>query len=349
MEDLLKPVRTVRNVKSNIEKFETLSLGEKNTKNELASARNDILVSEVTNGTKKLSTRSRVSQEAKQGSSEIERTANVIANEDSKGVKDDEKNLRSVGGPAATISSPEQALAMLGGQTSVEEFESVVRYLDDGVRKKNGFNLHVPSAVAAQILNVLVARAIPDRWWTLSSTTATTTDKSIRRQLLSCMSSPAGLGALVARIQALSTSPQLKAPGSSEPAIFKDLVSFFNIMVYRRTFVRDLLSQVQSSPAKAGQQQALWTEATSLLGGSKILNAFLEASTRPELQENIPVWLKDARDYSRWLGGNIALAAINLAVSNADAWKMLAGFLKRSLSLGHKGGQCSILIQSAGG
>ena len=338
MDDLLKPVKTVRNVKSNIEKFETLSLGEKNARNDLASSRNDILVSEVTNGTKNPSNKLRVSQGGRQPEIGNDRSVkNVIANEESENIKSDGQSLQSVDG-TPTISSPEQALTILNGQPSAEQFEAVIQYLDDGVQKKNGFNIYVPSAAAAQILNVIVTHAIPDRWSTLSSATASKADKWIRRLLLSCVSSPAGLGALLARVQGLSASPQIKTPASSELATFKDTASFFDSMVYKNRFVRDLLSQVQSSTAKAGQQQALWTEATSLLAGSKILNVFLEASTRSELKEDIPAWLQDARYYSRWLGVNIVSAAISLAASNEDAWKMLAGFFKRALSLGHKGG-----------
>jgi hypothetical protein len=336
MDDLLKPVKTVRNVKSNIEKFETLSLRESNAKNDVVSTRN--VLSEVSNGTKASSKISRGSEDEANSENENHRPPKDLALVEN--IPPNKQKGQSLQTVDEAISSPDQASAILNDQPTQERFEAVIRYLDDGIQGKHPFNIHVPSAAAAQLLNVLVARVIPDRWWTLASTGASQADKAIKRLLLSCMSSPAGIGALLARVQGLLASSQLRQPGSSEHAIFKDTVSFFASMVYHKTFVKDLLSQIQSSGGKPGQQQALWTEATSSLAGSKILNVFLEAGAVSELKDEIPPWLQDARDYSRWLGVNIASSGISLAASNEEAWKMLASFLKRALSLGNRGRLC---------
>lgn len=333
MDDLLTPVKTVRNVKTNIEKFETLSLRDTQGKNDVSSTRK--AMSEVVNGTGKFLNESKTLQE--RGSS-LESNVRMAAylQGSTNGKKKDlgEKSLQPDDGP---VSSPEQALSLLREQISEYRFEAVIQYLENGINGRHPFDIHIPSATAAQILRVLVTNVIPDRWAILNSTASSSADKVIRKSLTSCVSSVAGIGALTARIQHLSSSSQIKQPGSSQRAVFKETTSFFTSVIHRKAFLRDLLHQNQPSSSKPGQQQALWAEATSLFAGSKILNVFQEASTVSELKSEIPSWLQDPREYSEWLGMNIATAAISLAPAQEEAWKKVANLLKRALSLGHKG------------
>ncbi len=331
MDDFLKPVKTVRNVKSNIEKFETLSLQEQQSKNDLISTRK--IVSDASNGLKSPSDVSRKPAE-QEGSDDADNhvTKDIIQSEERRVPERD--SLQRIDG---SISSPKQALEIIRQQTTDKSFAAVMQYLEDGIHKKHNFDLHIPSAPAAQILNVLVVSVIPDRWDILNSYTDSRGDKSIRKSLLLCMSSVAGLGALVARIRSLLESPQISKAGSSQNLIFKDTTSFFGSVAFHKTLVREMLHRTQSSVENPGQEQALWTEATSLLAGSKILNVFLEASATSHLRGIIPSWLQDPKEYCGWLGVNIAYAAISLTPAMEDAWKMLANLLKRALSLSHKG------------
>lgn len=333
MDDLLKPVKTVRNVKSNIEKFETLALRESQPKIDVISTKK--IISDISNGSKG----SRNGWENEDGR-EQSANGNDIEMKDATSGGDigiNKSPVELVQSVDNQVSSPEQALVILKEQPADEVLEAVLRYLDDGIQRKHDFNIHIPSATAAQILNVLVISIIPDRWAILSSAGASKQDKEVKKLLLSCMNSTAGIGVLVARLQTLITSSQLRQPGSSQNATFKDTALFLASMLYHKTFIRGLVSQVQSSGAKPGQQQAVWVEATSLLAGSRILNVFQEASTISEVKDHIPSWLQDPKVYSRWLGGNIASAATTIPPNNEEAWKMLANFLKRALSLGQRG------------
>jgi hypothetical protein len=336
MDDFLRPVKTVRNVKNNIEKFETLSLRESQAQNDIASTRR--IVSEESNST---DTPHNILKDSEEGDESVDghrhATEDPTRTEHAQKSKSLGESLQPIDGH---ISSPEQVSAILKEQLTEEKFEAVIRYLEEGIRRKHNFNLDIPSAPAAQILNVLVTTVIPDRWANLSSTTACQADKASKNSLLLCMSSTAGIGAVLARIQSLLISPQIRQPGSSHHAVFQETISFFTSMVHHRTFVRELLFRIESSAGKHGQTQAVWAETTSLFAGSKILNIFLEASTISELTSIIPSWLQDPRDYSRWLGLSIATAAISIAPSREEAWRMLANFLKRALSLGHKGLSC---------
>lgn len=330
MDDLLKPVKTVRNVKSNVEKFETLSLRDQQSKNDLISTKK---TSSDSNGSNSpLDVLSKSAEQEGPGAADDHVTKDVVQSVDRRNSERD--SLQRIDG---SIFSPEQALEILKQQPTEKSFAAVMRYLEDGIHKKHNFSLHIPSAPAAQILNVLVANTIPDRWDILNSNTASRANKSIRKSLLLCMSSVAGIGALVTRIRSLLESPQISKARSSQHIIFKDIVSFFRNVVVQKTFVKDLQHRTQSSVGKPGQAQALWTEATSLLAGSKILNVFLEASAMPELKDQIPSWLQDPKEYCGWLGVNVAYAVISLAPVTEEAWKMLANLLKRALSLSHKG------------
>jgi hypothetical protein len=360
MDEFLKPVKTVRNVKSNIEKFETLSLREKQAKDD-ATAKRKILA-ELPNGPEGSLTHAHAKAEEKEKDKDEERnqieksevkeelkhqmkpaTEHVKHVKHVKDVDGGEHDQHSNSADSciqpehSPIMSPEQAWDILKQQPTEDAFEAVMQYLENGIQKKHDFNLHTPSAPAAQILNTLVTDVIPDRWEILNSSTASNVEKAMRKSLLLCMRSTAGIGAVIARIQSLLTSPQIGNTGSSQRIVFKDTVRFFGSIIYHKTFVRDLLFQTRTSSSKHGQEQAVWAEATSLLAGSKILNIFLEASAMLELRSEIPNWLQDAKEYSRWLGVNISSAAIGLTPSMEQAWKMLANLLKRALSLANKG------------
>jgi hypothetical protein len=356
MDDLLKPVKTVRNVQSNIEKFETLSLREKQAKGDAPTKRK--ILAEVSNGPESISSMALTKPKDKDKSEESEKReksdkreelihqmdpttkdANFSVNDVNQSEHGQSFNSadRSIRPDISSITSPEKAWDILKQQPTEDAFEAVMRYLENGIKKKHDFNIHTPSAPAAQILNTLVTDIVPDRWEILNSNTVSRTDKAIRKSLLLCMSSTAGMGAVIARIQSLLTSPHIKNAGSSQYIVFKDTVLFFKSMTYQKTFVRDLLFQTRSSGGKYGQEQAVWAEATSLLAGSKILNVFLEASAMSELRSEIPSWLQDAKEYSGWLGVNISSAAIGITASMEQAWKMLANLLKRALSLANKG------------
>ena len=355
MDDLLKPVKTVRNVKSNIEKFETLSLREKQVKGDAAAKRK--ILTELPNAPESFISAAQTNSEEKNkyrsGEREhIEKSdvrdelihqmkpttkdiKHVNRGEDAQHSNSDDSCIPPPDNPP--IMSPEQAWDILKQQPDEDAFEAVMCYLENGIQKKHSFNLHTPSAPAAQILNTLVTDVIPDRWEILNSNTASSAEKATRKSLLLCMRSTAGIGAVIARIQSLITSTQIRNAGSSQHIVFKYTVQFFGSMIYHKTLVRDLLFQTRTSSGKYGQEQAVWAEATSLLAGSKILNIFLEASTMSELRSEIPSWLQDAQEYTRWLGVNISTAAISIVPCMEQAWKMLANLLKRTLSLANKG------------
>jgi telomere length regulation protein len=331
MDDLLKPVKTVRNVKSNIEKFETLSLQENQAKKDVASTHKTI--SEIPNGGNGSLNTGRTIARKQSVMGDDNATRNLTARDKTEKEKSQEKARKSID---VQILSPDQALAILKEQITEERFKAVIQYLNEGIQKKHDFNIQVPNAAAAQILNVLVSNVIPDWWDILNPTASSQPERKLRKLLLSCMNSPAGIGALLARIQSLIATPQVRQSGSSQHAVFRDTVSLFVSLVYHKAFVRDLLAQIQSMDGSPGQQQAVWAEATSLLAGSRVLNVFQEASATLELKDDISSWLQDPKEYSVWLGVNIASAAISLAPTNDEAWKMLASFLKRAMSLGYR-------------
>lgn len=332
MDDILKPVKTVRNVRSNIERFETLSLRDNQAKNDVVTTKQLISESSVIKSSFP-TIEDRAEENGKSPTESVEES-------DDENATAGKFTRKSLDGTDEHISSPEQALAILKDEPAEERFEAVIRYFHDGIQRKHNFNIHVPGAAAARILHVLVTSAIPDRWRILSSTALSREDRAIRKSLYLCMSSPAGIGALSTQIQELIISPHVRQSGSSQQAVFKETVSFFASMTQPKSFVKDLLSQSQNQSGKLGHQQAVWAEATSLLAGGKVLNVFQEASAIAEIKDEIPPWLQDPRSYSGWLGLNIASAAISLAPSHQEAWKMLANFLKRALSLGYKGRSC---------
>jgi hypothetical protein len=330
MDDFLTPVQTTRNVRSNIEKFETLSLRDKEAKADVVPKGKPI--SEVSNQAENPAKRTALPKEDRSFPDE-DSTAIDLS-----GTRSESKTSTSKPQIAhEKISSAEQVLAVLRAQPSDESVEAALEYLDDGIKAKHDFNIQVPSAAAAQILNVLVTTVIPDRWPGLNLNAPSKAEKASRLRLLTCMRSTAGIGTIVARVQSLVTSQQMRQLGPSQPIVLKDTISFFETLAHHNTLVRDLLTQTHHQNSSIGQLQAVQNEIISLLAGSKVLNMFQEACTTSQLKTEVPKWLQDPRDYNRWLSGNIVSASTAIARSDEETWKTLASFLKRAMSLGHKG------------
>lgn len=322
MEDLLKPVKTTRTVKTNIEKFENLSIQDRQSKED--SPRQ---LSAIPEGSPAASDVVRILKE-----SLLEENGHPGPSKD--GLKpSDSVTEASFDARNEAVSSSEQALHILKTQHDGDAVEAVARFLYDGIQKKHDFNVQVPSPEAAQIVNLLVNDVIPDLWPVLKNDRPE--DRMLQRHLLLCMSSPAGIGALLARLQHLVDTSSVNKPGFDGHDAFRDAISFFNALAKPGKLLGTLLTQTQTMDKVTAT--GVWREITSLFAGSKILNVLQYAAAIPKLYVFLEHWMLNPEDFVGWIGSNIVHAAMNIFPPSKDVFAQLAEVLHRAMSLGHSG------------
>ena len=335
MDDLLQPVKTVRHVKTNIAKFENLALKEhESTKSPVRGQKGGVKNGTSNSPSTPLS--SEKGERALESQQNFEDTISLVARGQEPGESTGDQDVSSIERPTL-VSSPEDALRILRAQPSGDQFENVIEYLLQGIQDQGDFNIQTASPVASQLLNVFTTTVISDRWSILTSPDSSKADKYLAQSILRCMTSSSGLGALTARLRSLLDSPQIRKNGSSPFLAFEATVSFATRLFQQQGFFAHLLAQVQTSRDPSRKLLALWNETIALLAGSKMLNVFQEAATLPELNDTIPQLFREPDEYGRWLGGSIALAAIDVSAADNKTWSLLASFFSRALSLVHKG------------
>src|SRR5215471_9467226 len=110
------------------------------------------------------------------------------------------------------ISSPESILGILKSSPGHSQVVEVLNFLDPSRTSENAFNITVPSPMAAQILHVLISTTIPDHWSSLGlEDDESPSDRGLKSKpkavLLRCLSSVAGIGAVMIHIRTLLPQP----------------------------------------------------------------------------------------------------------------------------------------------
>ncbi|KAJ9615701.1 telomere binding protein [Cladophialophora chaetospira] len=336
MEDLFKPIKTTRRVQTNIEKFETLSL--RDTPPATPTS--------VTASTKSKISIVDLSSEPTENTSE---TFSLRPSHDSsitsrssashKSTHDRHQSLafiqKSYLEPAAPASLPDDAREILKGQPEVEDLAAVLQYLQYGIEGKHDFNVHVPSPKASQIINVLVTVTVPDLWQPLQQKRLSKNHANLKANLLSSLTSVAGLGALLMQIKRLSGT----STGQQNPLLV-DSITVMALILAGTQVLSNFLSAASTLLSTETQRRVFWQEVTALFAGSKILSSVAQVfTTNQDLGEisGAVKWLGDGVEYSKWLAKNISAAAVARSpTSDSQKSNMLSQFLKRALSLGYR-------------
>ncbi|EXJ88295.1 hypothetical protein A1O1_05225 [Capronia coronata CBS 617.96] len=333
MEELIRPANGARNFRKNIEKFEGLSLQDATvsrppSNRSKISILDDNSVSDVQSEPFTL----RPSVGSTQSSVSAQPTARKHKRHDSTAFLQ-----KSYLAETASASLPDDAREILKSQPDREDLAAVLQYLQYGIDGRHDFNVRVPGPKASQIVNVMVTVTIPDQWLHLRRSDLSKSDAQMRRSLLNCLNSVAGLGALLMQIRRVfSTTPNHESP------LLDDLISVLSLILSGSHALRGFLSDAFSLFKTETHRRVFWQEITSLLAGSKILStmAHVLASLRDsDVRYEASAWLGDARQYSQWLARNISTAAVDLHganQANSAQVNLLCQVLKRGLSLGYR-------------
>ena len=243
-----------------------------------------------------------------------------------------------------SLNSPEDALHTLKSEPDHQELDRVLRWLKFTVSHHEGFNIKVPGPKASEIIYVLISNIIPIYWVTKHDSTIS--DQSRRKSLLvCCLSSVAGLGAIVSRLRLLLS--QLKDPRSQSdvPGIRKTqpveiLIDVLEAILGNNGFVLSIWNDISTWILQPSQKSLQWKEFISLVASGKLLSITSEATAilnNLDLIVGAGSWVGDGHQYAAWLGSNVQHMLGASPASDLEGPKMLSQLLKKALTLGYIG------------
>lgn len=245
-------------------------------------------------------------------------------------------------------SSPDNILSILQSRPDRFDLSRVLKRLDPTNLSGEQFNIKAPSSKAAEILHVLISTTIPDHWTSLTaedgsegfSERGTKSSLSLRAVLLRCLSSVAGVGALIAHIRTLIVGQgqsNRNEHNSGNHLVIRDLISVLSALIKPQAFLLHIHTDIFKLTKSTVKRQILWKELTALVGAGRILSTTAEALTAvkdAEVPQSIS-WIGEGNAYASWLGRCIYFMASKIQHDDLDAWKSLAMLYGRSLSLGY--------------
>ena len=240
--------------------------------------------------------------------------------------------------------SPEDALHTLKSKPDHQELHRVLRWLKSTGSHHEGFNIRVPGPKASEIIYILISNIIPIYWVTKHDSTAS--DQSKRKNLLVyCLSSVAGLGAIVSRLRLLLS--QLKDPrsqsdvsGIRETQPVELLLDVLQAILGNNGFIFSIWNDINTWILQPSQKSLQWKEFLSLVASGKLLSIASEATAilnNLELSVGTGSWVGDGHHYAAWLGSNVQHMLGASAAGDLEGPKMLTQLLKKAFTLGYIG------------
>lgn len=256
-------------------------------------------------------------------------------------VKKQPQNARKIQSSIEKPKTPEESLEALKSEPDFPSLGGILKYLNES----NDINLHFPSALGSQIINVLISDVVPNYWSLLSEQKKGKCGWSHgkeRNDLLQVLTNVSGLGAIVAKLKALieesrRTEKQVDSPNIA--AIMADYLVFLGSVLENEYTMRNLHDTLPKAPY--GLKQALWQEVGALIGGGRVLSVSAEAQSIAKIASKTvekPIWVADGKRYSAWIGQSLAHWASDLSVGGDDeGWGALCTLMRKSIRLGYPG------------
>ena len=252
--------------------------------------------------------------------------------------RDDAKEPQSL-----SISSPEDALKILQSKPDLDQLVQVLEWLDPKNREIE-FDIRLPGPRAAQIVYALLNDIVPHYWTLLFGDKDATTRKQ-RRLLLRCLSSVAGLGAIVACLRSLiaqqkSTEKRPQINQDQNIELIDALVQLLNLLLMKDNAVANLWEDILVIVTKSNQRTLVWRELVSMLATGRLLSVVSEAnelvnSTSAVIKQGS--WLGDGIEYAKWLGRSIAKQVLSPGKVPKENIAVASQLLTKALHLGYPG------------
>ncbi|KAI5787132.1 telomere length regulation protein-domain-containing protein [Geopyxis carbonaria] len=191
------------------------------------------------------------------------------------------------------------------------------------------FDIRASSPAASQLVKCLLETTLPDHW-------ATLTHKQ-RAQLAKALTSPTGLGGLVARLRALI--PRVRdrdgAMADAERGNVDALLELLELSLGHAGSMGEVWAVAGAQPEV--KRDLLWREYVTLVAGGRLLAVAAEAeSVMKRGPGEKRRWVGDGLRYCTWLAGEAAATCLKLE-ADSGAWKALALLITSGFRLGYSG------------
>lgn len=248
--------------------------------------------------------------------------------------------------PGRPPASPEDALETLRREPDYDSLISVLRFLSRHGTQDLAFpSIKLPSPLSAQLVQVLVSDIVPNYWALLIEDAGAGDAKhSGLKLLLYCLSSVAGINAILVRLRALIQEARSEATDRTKrPDISLNLGILLDLL--SRVLHGDgwlleawqVATSGQDGPARVRPRVH---EIAATFGSGRIVSLAAEAeeiaktgSTKKRSADDF--WPADSLRYSLWLGRNIVTWQLSDSASQEP--KLGPDLLAKALRLGHSG------------
>ena len=249
----------------------------------------------------------------------------------------------SAEGEDVQLRSADDVLRILRSQPSAERLSVVLHWLDTGLKKDGDYDIQVPSTRTSQIIFAIIAEVIPHYWGALRNSDDLGQVK-LRKVLLRCLRSVAGIAAIVNRLRILlkERSNQRKSENAGNVQLIRDLIEVLERMLKKENLTSYTWSSLKLRVSNGPQRTLLWKEFSSLIAGGRILSlaAEVEHTINTATVSIIETtWLSKGIEFAAWLGQNAFYTLNSMQEDDQDEGKAVAHFFSKALTLGYTGMQ----------
>ena len=239
------------------------------------------------------------------------------------------------------LRSADDVIRILRSQPSAERVYVVLHWLDTGSKKDGDHDIQVPSTRASQIIFAIITEVIPHYWGALRDSDDLGQVK-LRKVLLRCLRSVAGIAAIVNRLRILlkERSKQRKSDNAGNVQLIGDLIEVLERIMKRENLTSYTWSSLKRRVSSEPKRTLLWKEFSSLIAGGRILSLAAEVvHTINTATASIieATWLSKGIEFAAWLGRNISYSLNGMQEDDQDEGKAVAQFFSKALTLGYTG------------
>lgn len=226
------------------------------------------------------------------------------------------KHIRwnSAGIMDSTEEGLETVVQTLASQPSEEELTEALRRFQPASSS--------PSSPVASVIFAIVNTTLPELWRSLQ---AKTNSNEVVLLIVECLSSVAGVNALLMRLDQLHNQRQ-QLSNNSATILLEDVLEVLTRILEGKKFSPKKV--IELCALDDTKNKLLFNEYAALVGGSKILNVVSKAAA--DLDNVANLWIADGKRYSKWFGERLGIAIIKYSERPE-----VAGLIVKALSLGY--------------
>ena len=236
------------------------------------------------------------------------------------------------------LKDQEDILKILNSKPDSKTLTKCLKWLAS-TKNESGFDIRQPGPLAAQVINVLVNDIVTDYWHIWKSNSSSDGLKA-RKLLLQCLTSVAGIGAILIRLRALiSDTEGSQKERKLDADLPSELLDLLADLLKGDDVVDGIWKRIYQSSATPIQKQLVWKELVALLAAGRVLSVAAEVSNRQRTSNSGTLessWLASGPLYSEWLGRSIRFIAFR-EEQPPDQRKAIIHLFGKSLTLGYTG------------